>query len=255
MAKRDSYIVPESDRREFDRMVQRANRRINANLKYIQQEEIFSEQAQRSLLGKYTDASEWNTPAAAFSRSIKFNSKKEYEQYKRHVKEWGGEDGEETYTRHIESRKGDYIKAIVKTLTQSAIDNNIELENGKLPGNIREKLNKMTFQQLTHFFDNEEAIGDLEYLAYNSADMDFNGTDKASYIQQVDSILNSLKQIYPNKNEAKYNRMIAQGIESREALQRIFPKATPAQLRYYTSKNGHIPEVYTAPRKRKRKKK
>lgn len=245
---KSKYVVPASDRREFDRMVQRANRRINANLKYIQQEDIKSESAQRTLMSDYADRSNWNTPKTVFSRSIKFNSKKEYEQYKRHVMQWGAESPERT----VEGLKQGYEKAIIKSLTTAAIDNNIPLENGRLPGNIRQKIKGLSLEQMTHFFHNDEPVSDMEYLPYS--EVDFNGVDERGFVDNVDTIINSLQQIYPNANERRYREMIANGADSKAALQRIFPKATPAQLRYYTSKNGRIPETYKPPRKRKKKK-
>ena len=244
---KSKYIVPASDRREFDRMVQRANRRINANLKYIQQENIKSESAQRALMSDYADRSNWNTPKTVFSRSIKFNSKKEYEQYKRHVMQWGAESPERT----VEGLKEGYERAIIKSLTTAAIDNNIPLKNGRLPGNIRSKIKGLSLEQMTHFFHNDEPVSDMEYLPYS--EVDFNGVDEDGFIDNVDTIINSLQNIYPNANERRYRDLIANGADSKTALKQIFPKATNAQLRYYTSKNGRIPETYKPPRKRKKK--
>lgn len=244
---KSKYVVPASDRREFDRMVQRANRRINANLKYIQQEDIQSEFARRALMSDYADRSNWNTPKTVFSRSIKFNSKKEYEQYKRHVMQWGDEKAERT----VEGLKAGYEKEIIKSLTTAAIDNNIPLNNGRLPGNIRQKIKGLSLEQMTHFFHNDEPVADMEYLAYS--EVDFNGVDEQGFIDNVNTIVSSLQQIFPNANERRYREMIANGVDSKAALQRIFPKATTAQLRYYSSKNGRIPETYRPPRKRKKK--
>ena len=241
------YVVPASDRREFDRIVQKANRRIMANLKYIQQEDVYTEDAIRSLVGDYADRSTWHTDKVVFSRSIKFNSKKEYEQYKRHVMEYSAED------RKPAERKKGYIKAIIKSLTTSAIDNNIPLENGRLPGEIRKKLNELTLDQLVHYFKHDDPVSDMEYLAYS--DIDFNGVDAKGFVENVDAIITSLKSVYPNANERRYREMLANGLDSMTALKTLFPKATPAQLRYYTSKNGKIPDIYTPPRQTSSKKK
>lgn len=245
MAKSSKYIVPASDRREFDRMVQRANRRIMANLKYIQQEELNSESAQRALMSDYADRSTWHTEKTVFSRSIKFSSKKEYEQYKRHVSQWGNEKAERT----VEGLKQGYEKAIIKSLTTAAIDNNIPLENGRLPGNIRQKIKGLTLEQMTHFFHNDEPVADMEYLPYS--EVDFNGVDTDGFVENVETIINSLQQVYPNANERRYRKMLADGVDSKTALKRIFPQATAGQIRYYGSKSGSIPEYYKAPRKRK----
>lgn len=248
MAKNSKYIVPESDRLEFDRMIQRANRRIQSNLKYIQQEGIQSEAATRALMGDYGTPETWHTSKTVFSRSIKFESKKDYESYKRHVQQWGGKEAPRT----VDGLKQGYEKAIVKALTTAAIDNNIPLENGRLPGNIRNKIKGLTLEQMTHFFYNSDPVDDLEYLPYS--EVDFNGVDTDGFIDNVDSIINSLQQIYPNANEKRYKKLLAQGIDARSALKQIFPKATQRQISYYVSKNGRIPEQYKPPRKRKKKK-
>ena len=244
------YIVPLEDQREYRRMVQRANRRIQANLKYIQQEDISSEAAQRALLSDYADRSVWATEKTVFSRSLKFASRKEYESYRRHVSQWGKED---SAPRTVAGLKEGYERAIVKALTTAAIDNNIPLENGRLPGNIRSKIKGLTLEQMTHFFHNSDPVDDLEYLPYS--EIDFNGVDTEGYINNVDTIINSLQQTYPNANERRYRKLTAAGMGSKEALRQIFPKATARQISYYNSKNGRIPEEYKAPRKRSKRKK
>lgn len=257
------YTVPASERREYDRMVQRANRRITANMRYIQQEEITSESAKRSLLSDYVDRGSWATEKTVFSRSIKFKSKREYESHKRHLMQWGATDaqraayeektGQALDDHTVEGLKKGYEKAIIRSLTQAAIDNNIPLENGRLPGNIRQKIKGLTLEQMTHFFYNDDPVGDLEYLPYS--EVDFNGVDEAGFVDNVDTIVNSLQQIFPNANERRYRKLVAGGMDSKAALKTIFPKATEHQIRYYGSKRGRIPEEYRPPRKRKPKKK
>ena len=249
MAKTSKFIVPEKERREFDRMIQRANRRIKSNLRYIAQETIESESAQRALLGDYIDRSTWNTEKTVFSRSKVFDNEKAYNAYKRHVAQWG----DVKPSRTVDKVKEGYEKAIIKSLTTAAIDNNIPLENGRLPGDIRNKVRNLSLEQMTHFFENSDPVDDLEYLPYS--EVDFNGVDTAGYIDNVDTIINSLQQIYPNANERRYRALIEQGVDSRQALKQIFPKATARQISYYTSKNGRIPETYKPPRKRSKRKK
>lgn len=250
MAKTSKFRVPESERNEFDRMVQRANRRILSNMKYLQQEAIQSEATERSLLGDYSNRSAWHSQKTPLSRSKVFSSEKAYKQYKRHVAQWGSKNAP---TKTVDSLKKGYYENIIKALTTAAIDNNIPLENGKLPGNVANKIKGLTLEQLTHFFENSEPVDDLEYLPYS--DVDFNGVDTAGYIDNVDTIINSLQQIYPNANQRKYNKLVAQGLDAKSALKQIFPKATARQISYYASKNGRIPEQYKAPRKRSKKRK
>ena len=263
------YRVPEADRREYNRMIGRANSRIKYNLQYIQQEGITDRQTKRSLLGDYESPEAWNTSKAAFSSRIVFNSKREYEQYKRHVAQWGGvETGNkignkyeiETPAASVEGRKEGYYNAIIKSLTQSAIENGVELKDGKLPGNISEKLQKLNLEQISHFFDMDEPVADLEYLPYS--EVDFNGVNGDEFVEKVDAIISNLKQVYNtdrgkramNENQRRYYTMIKEGIDARNALKQIFPKATEHQIRYYKY-SGNLPAAYKPPKPRKPRKK
>ena len=255
------YTVPAGERTEFDRMVQRANRRIIANMKYIQQEEISSEGAKRALLSDYVDRGEWATEKTVFSRSIKFNSKREYESYKRHVMQWGASEQQRaayeaknnhTLTdRTLDGIKEGYQKAIIKSLTDSAIANNIEFKNGRLPGNIVKKIRGLTLEQLTHFFENSDPIDDLEYLPYS--EIDFNGVDSAGFVDNVDSIINGLKWVYPTGNVQKFKKYTADGMDAKTALKTIFPEMTAHQIGYYAKNPHNIPSEYRPPRKRRKK--
>ena len=257
----DKYRVPKSEQREYERLVARANSRIRANLVYIQQENIDTSQTKRTLLGQYEDRSEWASEKATFHNRVLFDSAQEYVSYKRHVAQWGGiETGRKIKGRYeiltpaasVEGRKEGYIQKIIESLTQSAITNNIEMTaDGKLPGNIGAKLRDLNLEQLSHFFRNDEPVADLEYLPYS--EVDFNGVTDDEFVEKVDSIINSLKQIYPHANMKRYRNLINQGIESKQALQMIYPKATPRQITYYNY-SGNLPAVYTAPKRKTKRK-
>lgn len=250
------YRVPKNEQRAYERLVARANTRIRANLEYIQQEAIETEQTRRSLLGMYADRSEWYNEKVTFHDRVIFNSKQEYEQYKRNVEKWGGvETGRKKGNRYeietpeasVEGRKKGYYEAIIKSLTDSAITNNVPMENGKLPGDIAKKIKSLNVEQLAQFYDNDDAVADLEYLPYS--EVDFNGVSSSQFVENVDLIVNSLKQVYPHANLKAYRRMLSDGIDADAALRRIFPKATKHQIVYYRY-SGNIPEVYKPPRKR-----
>ena len=245
----NKFIVPEKERREFDLMVQRANRRIKSNFKYLSQAGITNENTTRALVGKYEDLSEWSTDKTVFSRSKTFENSQAYEAFKRHVGQWGNKKS----SRTVDAVKEDYIKSIIQSLTTSAINNNVTLENDRLPGNIKAKLKSLSLNQLTHFFESSEPVDDLEYMPYS--EVDFTGVDSKGFVENVDTIINSLRQVYPNRNERVFKQLTEAGKSPREALKEIFPKATPHQIGYYLSKTGNIPEVYKAPKKRRRKRK
>lgn len=199
--KTSKFVVPKSDQREFDRLIQRANRRIQANLKYIQQEEIKSEVAKRALLGDYTSQSNWAGSKSPFSRSKTFASEKAYKQYLRHVEQWGAKG---SYDRSEEKLKEGYYKAIINALTTTALDNGgggILTKTGRLPNNLARDVKNMTLEQMTHFFAEADPSEDLEYMPYSGED--YIGVDRQTFVDITRSKINTLKKIYPDKTKTK----------------------------------------------------
>ena len=199
MKKNDKFIVPKKDRKNFDRLVQRANRRIQRNLKYIAEEGIESKTAQRALLSDYAERSNWATEKTVFSRSKTFESEKDYKQFLRHVKQWGAK----TYDREPEKLKKGYYKAIINALTTTAIDNGgggILTKSGRLPANLAKQVKEMSLEQMTHFFAEADPAEDLEYMPYSGED--YIGVDRQQFIDITESKLNTLKKIYPSKSTA-----------------------------------------------------
>ena len=197
MAKDSKFIVPKKDQKNFDRLIQRANRRIQKNLKYIQQEGIDSNVAQRALVSDYADQANWATGKTVFSRSKSFASEKDYKQFVRHVKQWGAKN----YDREPEKVKKGYYKAIINALTTTAIDNGgggILTKSGRLPGNLAKQIKEMSLEQMTHFFAEADPAEDLEYLPYSGED--YIGVDRQQFIDITESKLNTLKKIYPAKS-------------------------------------------------------
>lgn len=194
MKKSTKFIVPKKDQKQFDRLVQRANRRVQANLKYIQQEDIQSSVAQRALVSDYADQANWATNKTVFSRSKSFSSEKAYKQYVRHLKQWGAKN----FEREPEKVKQGYYKAIINALTTTAIDNGgggILTKSGRLPGNLAKQVREMSLEQMTHFFAEADPTDDLEYMPYSGED--YIGVDRQQFIDITESKLNTLKRIYP----------------------------------------------------------
>lgn len=214
--KNSSYRVPESERNEFRLLVQRANRHIMRNLKYIQQEEIESESVNRALLGRKADRSEWATEKTPFSRSINFTSKttsngrtisaeKVYKDYVRMLKRYADSD-EHT----VEGLKKGYYKAIIGGLNRLASESGAPVfyKNGLLPVQIRQAVKSLSLEQLTHYFDEGEgAAGDYEYLYYMYEH--YTGlTTREDFIEVTLKHINTLKEVYPTNAQralrAKY---------------------------------------------------
>lgn len=194
----DGFIVPESDRKDFDLMVQRANRRIKSSLKYIQQEDIRTENAKRALVGDYASPSAWHTEKTPFSRSKVFSSKKHYEQYKRHVMQWGDTKNH----RDVESVKEGYYKSIIRSLTTLAMESGASVlyKNGRLPVEVTRAVKSMTLEQMTHYFDEGDAGDDLDYLYYKWEDYAA-VTDRDDFITVATSHINTVKQVYPGQEK------------------------------------------------------
>ena len=197
MAKNNVFIVPADQQKEFNLLIQRANRRIKANLKYIQKEDIRSDTAIRALLGDYADQSTWHTEKTVFSRGKVFSSEKAYNQYVRHVMKWGDPDE----SRTVDNVKKGYYKAIINALTVTAIDNGgggILTKKGNLPAGIAKEVQDLTLEQMTHFFGEADPADDLEYLPYSGED--YVGVDRQMFVDITKAKLNALRKIYPDRN-------------------------------------------------------
>lgn len=193
MAKNERFIVPESDQQAFDRMIQRANRRIKAGLKYIQQEDIKDRSTQRALVGDYADASNWATQKTIFSRSKSFESEKAYKQYVRHVQQWGDVKNH----RSVDEVREGYYKSIVRSLNTLAMESGAPVlyKNGRLPVEITRAIKSMSLEQMTHYFDEGDASDDLDYLYYKWED--FAGvTSREDFVSVALAHINTVKQVY-----------------------------------------------------------
>lgn len=199
MAKISKYIVPVEEQKEFQLLVQRANRRMQSNLKYIEKEGITSEAGQRALVGDYTDRSAWSSSKTVFSRSKTFESEKEYKQFRRHIEKWGGPD----FERSPDKIKEGYYKAIIQALTTTAIDNGngVLLKSGKLPGNLAKHIRDLSLEQMSNFFAYNDITENIESQGWRSDE--YIGVDRGEFVEITKSHINSLKQLYPTKSIPK----------------------------------------------------
>lgn len=193
------FVVPAGDRKEFDLLVQRANRRIKSSLKYIQQEDIKSDTAQRALVSDYVDQSSWHSAKTVFSRSKTFASEKAYKQYVRHISQWGGKE----FERSVDSVKEGYYKAIIQALTTTALDNGngVLTEKGRLPSNLAKKIKDLSLEQMTNFFDHSDPTETIESQGWSSDE--YIGVDRGEFVDITTAHINSLKQLFPAKTKPK----------------------------------------------------
>lgn len=190
------FIVPTDARAEFRALIQRANRRVKSNLRYIEKHGITDNEVKTSLAADFTSKGTWETKTMPFSRSIKFASKKDYDDYVRHVKKWGEDRGAkgDFHAAPENLRKG-YQDNIIKALNTVATRKGISLEKwgGDLPPAMIEKIEKMSLQQLFHFFKHvKNDQGDEEEL---DSDRVLEGSEK-SYIGYMHGLLNRVTKFY-----------------------------------------------------------
>lgn len=195
MVNKGKFIVPESERIEYDRLVQRANRRIQRNIKYS--EDFTSDVAKRNITGGYDDKTKWVSDKTVFSRSKVFESEKDYQQYKRHLEKWGASG---TYEKSLEALDKAYYKSIIKALTTTAIDNGngVLYENGQLPRNLAKKIKDLTLEQKMSFFDGGDPTEDIEANGWDS--WDYIGVDRDEFVDITEAHINKLKGIVPSDN-------------------------------------------------------
>lgn len=197
MAK-NNFIVPKDQQTEFDRLIQRANRRIKANLKYIQQENIKSESAQRALVSDYASPTAWHTQKTVFSRSKSFESEGAYKQFVRHVTQWGADKRD--FDRSVASIKEGYYENIIKALTTTAQDNGA-LVNDRLPDGLAERIEKLTLEQMTNFFGHGDPTEDIDSMRWSSDE--YLGADAGEFADITNAHINALEKLYPTKPKAK----------------------------------------------------
>ena len=201
MAKKNNgFVVPESERQDFKMLVQRANRRIKANIKFIEDEDIKTERAKRELLGDYVDKTAWNSEKTAFSRSIRFESEKAYENYKRQLQRWGGESAEKS----VKGAKDRVIKSIINSLNTTAdiYGQGVMDESGHLPKEITDRLKSMSLEQLLNFFDIADPTEDIEHQSWSYEEYQ-KGVDRGTFVDITMTRLNYLEQIIPKKAKKK----------------------------------------------------
>lgn len=203
MTKNKGFVIPRDNWKEFDRLVQRANRKILSNMAYIQKEEIKSDVTKRALLSDYADRSAWHTQKITFSRSKRFTNEKEYEQTVRQLEKWGNPNSGDY--KDPESLKAGYYKSIIRALTTTAIENGGILdEKGNLPRNIKRRIKNLSLEQMANFFDHGDPSEHFEKQGFSSDD--FLGVDEDEFIETLDGTLNKLRKLYPKKRKPRKDK-------------------------------------------------
>lgn len=196
MAKNNGFTVPAGERKDFKLLVQRANRTIKANEKYLNDNQMTSDRVKRELLGDYMSKSNWQSEKTAFSRSIEFESEKEYQAYKKHLQRWGGVNAE----KGREGTKQRLYENIVKSLNTTAdiYGQGVKDNTGHLPKEITDRLDDMNVEQLSNFFDIADPTEDIEHQSWSYEEYQ-EGVDRDTFVDITTARLNYLEQVVPKK--------------------------------------------------------
>ena len=202
----DIYKVPAELRQDYNLLVQKANRQIMKNLKYIQKEDIKDNRVHGALLGVKVDHASWHTQKTPFSRSVVFRSRttedgrkitaeQQFKSYMRTLERYSERDIEEV-------REG-YYKNIIKSLTTLAIETGNLDEKGKLPANLARRIKNLSTEQLIHFFD-DDPTERIESLRWGSDD--YEGADMDQFIDVTVGHLKALRQVYPKPRKPRSDK-------------------------------------------------
>ena len=203
------FIVPKEMQHEYKMLIQRANRRIKSNLKYITDNNIRSEHTQRSLVSGFMDPEKWAGGRMPLSRSNKgryvwnadteqmefreFGSEREFKQYINYLERWGKQTQRgEYYDTHPETIKKGYKQSIIKALNEVKDQFNISLPNNQLPKEIIKELDSLSLSQITNFFEGGQVDDDLMVEEFDTFTM-FKVTDARGFIDIITSRIGMLK--------------------------------------------------------------
>lgn len=191
-----SYTIPAQDRADFRKMIKRANRRVLSNIKFIDEQQIRDNQIKTNLIGDFGSKKKWGTKTAPFSSSTKFSSEKEYQDFLRYVSRWGEDTGtrggHKADPRRMEKA---WRSSIYKSLNGLARDKGISLEEwgGDLPPDVLRQIDRMTLEQMSHFYRYIDPSGNVEEFDSDQVDAE-NVDDFIDYIRQQ---LGAIEKFYP----------------------------------------------------------
>lgn len=200
------FTVPENERHAYKMLVQRANRRVKSNLKYIRDNKIEDYNTRRALIKSFDDPMKWSSGRMPFSRSIQghyvwntdtesmefreFKSESQYRAYIRELENFGKEG--KTYNASPTQIIENYKSNIIKSLNAIKDHYNITTPNGQIPKEILDALDTMTLKEATNFYTMYDVEEELERENFDS-DAYANVTDAEGFVDVTLSILGVTK--------------------------------------------------------------
>ena len=214
--KKSNYIVPVEDRHAYKMLVQRANRRVKSNLKYVNKHNITDHNTRRALIDSYDEHEKWAGGRMPFSRSIKghyvwnpdtevmefkeFRNKSEFDSYVRQLEKYGkeGDDYARSPKQVVEDRKEKIIKSLNSIIDQYSIS----LKNGQIPSEVIKALDTMTLKEATNFYSYYDIEEEVEKENFDSDDY-ANVTNDQEFVDVTLSILGITREMLADRTGKK----------------------------------------------------
>lgn len=190
------YTLPTDAKDEYRKMIQRANRRVLSNLKYLKDNGIRDNQIKTTLVGDFSSKKKWATKNSPFSYRTTFESEKAYKEFMRYVSRWGEDTGKRGgYKADVNRIKEQYKSSIYKAINGAVRNKGISLEQwgGDLPPALKERIERMSLTQLTHFFRHIDPSGEVEEWDSDQ----IQGENVENFLDYVIGTISSLEKFYP----------------------------------------------------------
>ena len=217
-----AYKVSKADEQEYRNFIQRANRLIKAQVKYLDRHNITNEHTRRSIAGIYANKDNWaidkdtgrklKSPlnSSLEGRSFinpdtgkvefrEFKNKQEFRLYMAHLDKWGKERGRiSSYDKFIVSQQegkiAEYKDRIINSLQEVADQFRIPREpDDKLPPVILKELDTLTLTQITNFFEGGHPSEDMMIQEFDTITLFKSVNSKQDFIDTVMARLGQLK--------------------------------------------------------------
>lgn len=188
------YIIPTDARAEYRKIIQRANRRILSNLKYVKEEGIRDHSIKTSLVGDFSSKKKWSTPKSPLSSSTKFKSEQDFKQFMRFVNRWGEDTGTRGGFKADPKRKLEEGKeAIYGAIFGLAEHKGTSLEEwgGDVPEDIKKAIDGMSLEQMSRFFDHVDEFDEL----FDSDQVE--SDDVEDLLDYIRGRISAVKKFYP----------------------------------------------------------
>lgn len=196
------YIVPTDARAEFKKTIQRANRRILSNVNYISENNVRDRYVQNMLAGDYSRKKNWATKSTPLSSSTRFKSEADFKAFMEYISRWSEDRGKRgDYAASPKTIIEGYKSHIYGTLNGLARNRSISLEKwgGDLPPEVKEKLESLSLEQITQFYDYVDP-----FLGEQDFDSEQVGEGSVEdYVDYIEGRLSALQKYFPHNPKPK----------------------------------------------------